>query len=154
YGDPAHRQAVAGPGRRAQVLHGAADVVRHAVVGVDVIELRDGRGRGVPALAGVGRDVHAAVVAVDHPPRVGRVDPQVVVGAVVRAVHGAEGAAAVDALEQRDVRGPDDVSVLRIHGERGVVPGPLPQVVVCRGQPPALAAVVGAVEAALFGLDQ
>ena len=39
-----------------------------------------------------------------------------------------EGLAAVDALQQRHLREPDDVGVRRIDGERRVVPGALAQV--------------------------
>src|SRR5262249_21174079 len=95
--DAGRRQAVARPGRGAQVLHAAGDVVGCLVIDVDVVELADGQRRRVPGLAAAGGDVHAAVVAADHAPRVRRVDPQVVVVAVVKPLDLLEGLAAVDA---------------------------------------------------------
>ena len=86
--------------------------------------------------------------------RVLGVDPDVVVVAVVRPLDRLEGLAAVDALEQRHLRAPDDVGVLGIDGDGGEVPGPLAQVMAGVDQLPGVAAVVGAEQAALLGLDQ
>ena len=66
--DPAAAQAVARAGDRAQVLHRAGDVVRIPRVDADPVELADRQRRGVPGLAAVQADVHAAVIPVDHPP--------------------------------------------------------------------------------------
>src|SRR5262249_38316257 len=120
-GDAGGVQAVARAGCGAEVLHGPRDVVGRAVVRGDVVELAQGQRRGVPGSAAVGGNVHAAVVAVNHAPRVGRVDPQVVVVAVVRAANGLEVAAAVDALQQRHLRGPDHVGGLWGQGGGGGV---------------------------------
>ena len=144
--DAAAAQAVAGSGDRAQVLHRAGDVVRVPRVDADPVELADRQRRRVPGLAPVQADVDAAVVAVDDPAGVGRVDPEVVMVAVVEPAHRMEGLAAVDAPEHRDARAPDHVRVPRVDGEGRVVPGPLPQAPVARGQRPGLAAVVGTVE--------
>ncbi len=64
--------------RRAPVLHRAADVPRHAIVDVDVVELRERQVGREPGLAAVEREVDAAVVAHDHATRILRVDPRVV----------------------------------------------------------------------------
>src|SRR5262249_43275734 len=57
-------------------------------------------------------------------------------------------------LEQRHLRRVDHVGVDRVEGERGVVEGALPELRVVTDAPPAVAAVVGAVEATLLGLDE
>src|SRR5262249_51766958 len=80
----AARETVARVGLGADVLHTAADAVRDAVVAADVIELGDRQRWAVPRRAAIDGDVHAAVVAVDDPPRIFRVDPDVVMVAVVR----------------------------------------------------------------------
>src|SRR5207244_4416083 len=49
---------------------------------------------------------------------------------------------------------PDDVGVGRVDGQRRVVPGALAQVTAGVDQLPRVAAVVGAEQAALLGLDQ
>ena len=72
-----------GDGDGGVVLLRAVDVVGEAVVGGDVVELR---GRLVvlsgPALAAVGGDGCAAVVAVDHALGIGGIDPEAVVVAM------------------------------------------------------------------------
>src|SRR5205085_669140 len=67
------------------ILHGSHHPVRHAIVDADVIELADRQRGHKPGFAGVGRNVHAAVVAVDHTERIRRIDPQVVVIGVMYA---------------------------------------------------------------------
>src|SRR2546423_277268 len=53
HADAVAGEAVARPGRRAEVLHRARDMVWHAVVDTDVIELRNGQSGRVPGLAAV-----------------------------------------------------------------------------------------------------
>ncbi len=74
--------------------------------------------------------------------------------AVVQPFDALERLAAVDALQQRHLREPDHVGVGRVDGERGVVPGPLAERAVGGDERPVLAAVVGAEQPALLGLDQ
>jgi len=59
----------------------------------------------MPGLAAVEAQVHAAVVAADHPPGIERVDPEIVMVAVVEASRLLERLAPVDALEHRHARG-------------------------------------------------
>ena len=106
-----------------------------------------------PRETAVEGDVHTAVVALDHPLRVARVDPQVVVVAVRRGDR-AEGAPAVARAHELDVEHVDAVEVLRVGDDVGVVPGALPQAAVLVGAPPGAAGVVGAVDAALVRLDR
>ncbi len=110
------------------VLLGRVDAIRHLVVDGHVIELR----RGLiedrrPRLAAVEGDGRTAVVAFDHPQRVLRVDPQVVVVAV-RHRHLRKGRAAVGRLEQVDVERPQHVGVLGVGEDMVVVPRPLREV--------------------------
>ena len=151
---PGVREAVARARRGAEVLHRAEDPVRHRGVGRHVVELRDRQHRRVPGRAAVGRDVHPAVVRRDHPPRVRGVDPHVVVVAVVDALHALDRLPAVHRLQHRHLREPHDVGVLRVDGERRVVPGPLPQRAVAARERPGLAPVVRAEEPALLRLDE
>src|SRR5205085_6239579 len=108
--------------------HGARDVVGGRVVHGYVVELRDGQGRRVPRLPAIRRQIHATVVAGNHALRVARVDPNVMVIAVVHLLDALERPAAVNALEHVDLWAPHDVAVLRVHGQGGVIPGALPQV--------------------------
>ena len=151
--DAVGRQAVARPRDRAQVLHGPRDVVRLARVDVDPVELADRQRRPVPRGPAAGADLDPAVMAGDHPAGVGRVDPDVVVVAVVEARHALEGLAAVDAPEHRDIRAPDDVGVMRVHDDRRIVPGALAQQPVARRQRPRPAAVIRPEQSPLVGLD-
>ena len=150
---------VVGAGRHPDagvVLLGAVDeVVRGAAVGVHGIELRgelvvDGAPRG----AGVERDVGAAVVALDHPPVVARVDPQIVVVSV-RSGHLIEVRAGVGRLPHPQVVDVDGVLILRIRKDVHVVPGAVAQILARARKRPGLAEVVRAVEAGRrVGFDQ
>jgi hypothetical protein len=80
----------------------------------------------MPGLAAVEAQVHA-VVAADHPPGIERVDPEIVMVAVVEAPRLLERLAPVDALEHRHARAPERVRIAGIDDDRRVVPGPLPQ---------------------------
>src|SRR5439155_4460029 len=77
-----------------------------------------------------------------------------VVVAVVLPLDADDRLAAVDGLEHRHLREPDDVGVLGVHGEGAVVPGALAEAVVAVDELPVVAAVVGAEQAALLRLDQ
>ena len=90
-----------------------------------MIELGDRQGWGVPGFAAIGADIHAAVVGIDHAPRVFGVNPQIVVVAVVGAIDPAKRFAAIHASEQWHLRTPDNIRVGWIHRECGVVPGAL-----------------------------
>src|SRR6185436_8978640 len=81
--------------QRRVVLLRAEDAVREVAVRGDPVDLR-GRLAVLrrPGAAAVDRDVHAAVVRLDHAQGIAGVDPQVVIVAVRRA-DGGEGAAAV-----------------------------------------------------------
>ncbi len=86
--------------------------------------------------------------------RIFRVDPDVVMVAVVRPLDAQERLAAVDAFEQRHLRTPEDVGVVRVDGQRRVITGPLADAAIAMHQLPRLAAVVAAEQAALVRLDE
>src|SRR5581483_110106 len=131
----------------------AVDAIRRLRVGGHVVELR---GRLVvharPRLAAVEGHHRAAVVAVDHPQRVLRIDPQVVVVAV-RDAHHLERLAAVAGPPGVDVQDPYRLRILRIGGDVVVIPGALTEVAVLGALRPRLAVVVAAIDRAVLGLD-
>ena len=148
--------AVLGGARHAHarvVLLGPVDAVRVLVVDGHVIELRGELvvDRG-PAVAAVERDARAAVVALDHPSRVPRIDPQVVVVAVGRRDL-REGLPAVGRLPHPEVGDVDGVGVGGIREHVAVVPGAVDQIAVLGHELPRPAGVVGPVETGLLGLD-
>ena len=121
----------------------------------DVVELADRQRRGVPGLAAVGADVDAAVVAVDDPVGVLRVDPESWWSPWCGPLTRVSVLPPSMRLEQRHLREVDDVGVLRMDGERREVPGPLLESALVRVDAvPGVAAVVAAEQAALLGLDQ
>ena len=145
--------AAAANDHAAVVLLTGIQLVREIVIGGDVIELR--RGLVVlraPAVAAIHRHRHATVVGVDHVAAVARVDPELMI-ITVRGLDHLESPAAVDRLEHRRIHDPHDVGVLRIGGELHVVPAArLDQAIL--GLPrPALAGIIGAIQAAALGLD-
>src|SRR5262245_28840641 len=73
---------------------------------------------------------------------------------MVQALHARERLAAVNALEHRHLRTPDDVRVDRIDSEGRIIPGALTKVLLAVDALPVLAAVVRAVEATLIGFDE
>ena len=105
-----------------------------------------------PRLRAVERHAGAAVVALDHPAGVRRIDPEIVVVAVRRR-HLDERLAAVDRLPERVVRHPHGVDVGRIGEDVHVVPGTAAQPGLLARALPGGAAVVGAEERAVLGLD-
>src|SRR5207253_7862193 len=94
---------------RAVVLLRAQETIRKVGVDGDSIELR---GRLIalrgPARAAVGGDVHAAVVGLDHPPRIVRSDPEIVIVAMRRG-NRAPGLAAVFRFVETNVADVDRV---------------------------------------------
>ena len=96
----------------------------------------------------------AAVVPLDHVLRVLRIDPHVVIIAV-RNRRGAKRLAAVGALEPAFVANPDDIRVVRVDAERGVVERARDQRARTIDQRPARAAVFGSIQTrAGLGLNQ
>ena len=120
-------QAVARSLRRAQVLHRAGDVIRRAGVRRHVVELAQRQLRREPRLAAVGGDVDAAIVGDDQPPGVLRIDPGIVIVAVVKPFDVLERLPAIDAVQHRHLREPDLLPVGGIDRHRRVVPRTLPQ---------------------------
>src|SRR6185295_6189948 len=94
----------------------------------------------------------AAVVRLDHPPRVLGRDPQVVVVAVRRR-DGAEALAAVLRVQERDVHDVDRLDVAGVGVDAAVVPGALAERARAVARLPRLAAVARAEDAAVLGLD-
>ncbi len=142
--DAGLRQTVTRPRAGADVLHGAGDVIGQTIIDADVIELPPRQRRGEPGFAAVGRDVHAAIVAVEDAARIFGIDPNVVMIAVVRPFDALESFAAVDALKQRHLWTPHDVGVARIDSERGVVESALADGAPIVDELPGIAAVVAA----------
>ena len=143
----------AGYGDRGVVLLRAVHSVWEPGIGGEVVELR-GRlvvDRG-PGVAAVERHAGAAVVALDHAVRVGRVDPQVVVVAV-RGRHRGEGVAGVGGLPRLQVQHPHGVGVPRIGEHVVVVPGALAQLALGARHLPVGAAVLGTEQRTLLRLD-
>ena len=104
-----------------------------------------------PRHAAVEAHARAPVVAVDHPTRVLRVDPQVVAVAV-RHRHAGERPPPVRRHVGRALQHPDRVRVLRVREDVRVVPRPSPQRSVVARPLPRRPAVVRAVHAALLRL--
>ena len=131
------------------VLLRSIDVIRIEIVGRQVIELR-GRlvvdvAEGVPA---VQRDIRAAVIALNHPLVVCRIDPEIVVVAVRRG-HGSKCAPAIGAPVQIEVVAVNRLRILGIGRQMGVIPGPREQILIGRNLLPGLSKVVRAIESAL-----
>ena len=139
-GDPGDRGA-ARDGHRGVVLLGTVDAIRRLVIRDHVIEL--GRRLVVdrrPALTAVERDDRAAVVPVDDPLRIVRVDPEIVMVAV-RDRHLHERLAAIVRSPGVDVQHPRRLGILRIRVDVVVIPSTLPQVAVLAAALPVVAAV-------------
>src|SRR5208282_3277488 len=133
------------------VLLRAVDVVREQVVRDDVVELRGGLGvLARPGLAAVHGDGGAAIVGIDHPLRIGGINPQAVVVAVGNARDRRPGFPRVNGAEDGGVQGVGHVGALRIRNDMGVIPGAAAHAVVVGGVRPVLAAVIGAIDAAEF----
>ena len=145
-----------GAGRHADggvVLLGSVHPVGKLVVGGQVVKLAGelvvDAGPTLPAVEG---DAGAAIVALDHPSRIVGVNPKVVVVAVGRG-DPVESAPPVNGLPALVVKYPHRVRVLRVGEDVLVVPGTPLQVPVVADQLPGIASVVGAVQAAVLGLD-
>ncbi|MBD3854056.1 MAG: hypothetical protein IFJ96_04685, partial [Acidobacteria bacterium] len=151
--DSATVQTVAGTGSRPEVLQAAHHPVGRGGVDRQVVELGDRQGRPEPGLAAVRGQGDAGVAADGHPLRVLGVDPDVVV-VPAAALDRANALAAVTRLEHRNLRKPHHIGVGRVDGQRRVVPRSLTDPPRGADAGPRLAAVVGAEEAALLGLDE
>src|SRR5262249_21640511 len=136
---------------RPVVLLRPVDPVRLLLGGGDVGELR---GRLVvdrpPRHPAVERHARHALVAFDHPPRVGGIDPEIVVVAVRRGDL-EERLAAVEGLPRRVVEDPERVDVGRIGKDVHVVPGPTAQARLLAVPLPGGAAIVRAEECPVLG---
>ncbi len=142
----------AGHARGRVVLLGAAHVIRNVRGRENVVELR---GRIVligPALAGVCRHVGAAVVAVDHPRRIGPIDPQIVVITVWDADRRQRLARIGRAIDPgvEDVHG---VARLGVGVDAGVIERALAQPSIFVDARPGGAGVVRKKDAAVGGFD-
>src|SRR5262249_54786436 len=81
-------------------LLAAHDAIWPAVVAGNMVELAERQGRSGPGFAAVGGEIDAAVVAVDHPLGVLRVNPKIVMIGMVHFPDVFERLAAVYALEK------------------------------------------------------
>src|SRR5258706_14724926 len=140
-------------GHRGVVLLRAVDAVRRLRVRDHVVEL--GRRlvvNGRPALAAVLRDHGPAVVPVDDPVGILRIDPEVVMIAV-RYRELLERVAAIVREPRRDVEYPHRLRIRRVRVDVVVVPGALSEVAVLTPPLPGLTEVVGAEDPTVLGLD-
>ena len=119
-----------------------------------VIELLCGIILVGPAAGGVGRDGAPAVVPHDEVAGVVGIDPEVVEIAVRRRADGLRCLAAVGGPEHRRVLHIDDIGVLGIGEDVGVVEGALPDGAAVVGETPGGAGVVAAVQTALLVLNE
>ena len=146
--------APAGAAQCRVVLLRAADVIREVIRRDHVIELRRGEVFVRPRLPAVDAHLRTAVVGLDHALVVLGVDPKVVRVAVVHATaHGTKRLPAVGRFHERHVVRVDDVGVLRVGVDLGVVPRALPQVAIVVRALPRRTAVIGSKDAARIGFD-
>ena len=131
----------AGHARGAVVLLRTADVIRHVSGRDDVVELRRRHRLRGPRLAAIHRDVGAAVVGLDHPLRIVRRNPHVVIVAV-RRPHRRPRLAAVGRLVEADIQHVDRVFHFRVGIDARVVKRALPQVAAVRHSLPRPAGIV------------
>ena len=144
----------AGPDpHRGVVLLTAQEPVREGRVHGDPVHLRGGLHVLVgPGGAAVHAHVGAAVVGLDHPRRVARGNPQVVVVSVGRG-DALEGLAAVGGPVEAHVHHVDGVLIGGIRDQPRVVPGALAELALAVGALPAVPAVARPEDTALLGLD-
>jgi hypothetical protein len=128
---------------RGSVLPVAEHIVRNAVVGRDVIELRDGQGRPHPRLPTIRGDIHVPIVGDDETFRIQGVDPHVVVvGPDLPDL--TNSGTAVDGHVQLELgEEVHFVGVVRQYCHARVVMGPPIERVVTADEHPVLASVVG-----------
>ena len=144
------QSAVARHASRSVVLLRAADVIGQIGGGRDVIKLRRGITLRRPGSAAIGGDRRAAVVAGDHPARIVRSDPQIVMVGVRRVQH-VEGLTAVVGTVELHVQRIHGVAVLGVGQNSREIKRPLPDAAVGIHQSPRLAGVVGSKQSAIVG---
>jgi hypothetical protein len=151
--DAAGIGAVADPGT--VVLQAAVHVERIGLVDADVVELRHRQVVLLPPLvAAVVRLPEAAVVTGHDVLRVRRIDPDVVIVAVHAAAGVGEALAAVEALDQVEVRLEETVRIFRIDDEVGEIERPPDHQLALVALVPGLAAVIGAIQRRIGRLDE
>src|SRR5512136_248824 len=114
-----------------------------------MIELGYGQRRGIPGFSAVQGNLDTAVVAVDHAPGISRVDPDVMVVAVLESLDLLDSVAAIDTPQHRHLREPDHIRVVGVDSDRGVVEGSLADAVAAVHEGPAVTPVIGPVKTAL-----
>src|SRR5262249_35854547 len=104
-----------------EVLHVTQNTIRNGIVDCYVIELADWQRRSKPSLTTVGRDVNAAVVALNHPFGIGRIDPYVMMVAMMASAYRLKINTTIYALEKRHLRAPNNIRVGWIDCQRRVI---------------------------------
>src|SRR5690348_15970005 len=145
--------AAAGDSYRGIVLLRSIDSIRKSVVGSNVVELRGWliRLRG-PALPAVVRYGGAAIVRIDHPFRMSRIDPQAVVISM-RSPKSVEGVTAVGGTVNGRVQHVDRIHIFWIGEDVMEVPGALREAMIWIDELPGVAGVLATVDAALLRFD-
>src|SRR5579863_2426946 len=108
-----------------------------------------GSGPGPATIMG---DGCAAVVAVDNPIRVGGINPQAVVIAM-RCAHGGERVPTIGGAKDAGIQHVNFVGIFGVGENVMEIPGALSEIVVAVHELPGIAAVVGAIDAAVIGLN-
>ena len=137
--------------QRRVVLLCPAHVIRHVFRRRHVIQLRRRVILRRPRLPAVQRNVRPAVVAVDHPQTVIRIDPQIVV-IPVRRLQRLIRLPPVRRLEKRRIHHINQILHLRIRVNARIIKGALPHLPVVAHLRPLRAAVVGRINPAVFRL--
>ena len=146
--------AVARPAVRRTILLVRVQVVRNLVVDRHVIQLRVRETLLEPGPPARLRDRDALIVADDHPVRVRRIDPHVVMiaaGCLLTLLRD-ERRASVDRFAERCVQVVRLIVVVRRNGHSRVVRRPAHRIAIGVDHPPVVAAIVRSPELATFGV--
>ena len=119
----------------------------------DAIELRGRLVLLAPGLSTVEGDIGAAIIGVDHPQRIVRRNPEVVVVAV-GDLDGRVGPSTIDRFVEGDIENIDGVGADRVGVDVRVVPGTLTQIPALIDAGPRRSGIVGTKDAAVVRFDE
>ncbi len=144
-------QRIRRPTTRSSILAVSVQVVRHLRISEDVVHLRDREQRPIPVPSAIRGDLHALVVADDHPVGQQRIDPHVV---IVPTPERREREAAVERFAMGGGHEMHFVCIVRGYRHPRVVERALGERVVCIDHAPGATAVVGAPQRALMLVER